>query len=307
MTTFEVTAGILHAARTTGHANGGARQCALRPPRLSRPMLRERRAPALWRCGEIQLDRFAAGARARLDGEFLQAGLEDERRDPLGAVDADPGAEHPATCAVATRVVRCQSEAFVHHANVGSDVARGQSAVNGGLPRWCPITLSAPAASPRVARGYSVQMDDVARRHLQKAEEQRDCYAHDGGQDDQQPIKPCFLKKSPRDDYEHQQREDGERDVRQQGTISAHQLSCPWAARGKGQRLGCPSLVRVDGLEPLADCPARQAAGHLSGSDRAALLDREDPHYGPKRQVGQGGLTVSISSQPVRPDRRSKK
>jgi hypothetical protein len=28
---------------------------------------RERRAPALWRGGEVQLDRLAAGARARLD------------------------------------------------------------------------------------------------------------------------------------------------------------------------------------------------------------------------------------------------
>ena len=85
MTTFEVTAGILHAARTTGHANGGARQCALRPPTLSRSTWCERRAPALWGRGEVQFDRLAAGARARLDREFLQAGLEDERRDPLSA------------------------------------------------------------------------------------------------------------------------------------------------------------------------------------------------------------------------------
>jgi len=124
MTIFEVTGGMLHAARTSGHANGEARQCALRPPRLSRPTLRERRAPALWRCGEIQLDRLAAGARARLDGEFLQAGLEDERRDPLGAVDADPGAEHPATRAVATRVVRCQSEGLAHGASAGCGVSK---------------------------------------------------------------------------------------------------------------------------------------------------------------------------------------
>ena len=38
---------------------------------------RERRAPALWRGGEVQLNRLAAGARARLDGELSGAGLED--------------------------------------------------------------------------------------------------------------------------------------------------------------------------------------------------------------------------------------
>src|SRR5262245_14445264 len=84
---------------------------------LSRPTWRERRAPALWRRGEVQLDRLAAGARARLDGEFLRAGLEDQRCDPLSAVDADPGAEHPAARAVTTRLVRCQPETLAHHAS----------------------------------------------------------------------------------------------------------------------------------------------------------------------------------------------
>src|SRR5262249_11179294 len=83
---------------------------------------RERRAPALWRRGEVQLDRLAAGARARLNGELSGAGLEDLRqdlrRDVLGAVDADPGAEHSAACAVATRLVRCQSDALARHARV---------------------------------------------------------------------------------------------------------------------------------------------------------------------------------------------
>src|SRR5262245_46796400 len=58
---------------------------------------RERRAPALWRGGEVQLDRLAAGARARLDGE-LSAGLEDQRRGLLGAVDADPASRSPCSC-----------------------------------------------------------------------------------------------------------------------------------------------------------------------------------------------------------------
>ena len=71
---------------------------------------RSRRAPALWRRGEVQLDRLAAGTRARLGGEFSGPGLKDQRRDLLGAVDADPGAEQPAARAVATRLVRCQSE-----------------------------------------------------------------------------------------------------------------------------------------------------------------------------------------------------
>jgi hypothetical protein len=37
----------------------------------------ERRAPALWRRGEVQLNRLAAGARARLDGELSGTGLEE--------------------------------------------------------------------------------------------------------------------------------------------------------------------------------------------------------------------------------------
>src|SRR5262245_51976586 len=83
-----------------------------------------RRAPALWRRGEVQLDRLAVGTRARLGGEFSGAGLEDQRRDLLGAVDADPGAKHPAARAVATRLVRCQSEALTHHASTLATVRR---------------------------------------------------------------------------------------------------------------------------------------------------------------------------------------
>src|SRR5262249_40832536 len=37
---------------------------------------RSRRAPALWRSGKVQLDRLAASARARLDGELSGAGLQ---------------------------------------------------------------------------------------------------------------------------------------------------------------------------------------------------------------------------------------
>src|SRR6516164_1715331 len=69
-------------------------------------------APTLWRRGEVQLDRLAAGTRARLDGELFGAGLEDEHRYLLGTVYADPGAEHPAARAVTTRLVRCHSEAL---------------------------------------------------------------------------------------------------------------------------------------------------------------------------------------------------
>src|SRR5262245_13557224 len=94
---------------------------------LSRPTWRERRAPALWRRGEIQLDRLAAGTRARLDGEFSGVGLENQCRDLLGAVDADPGAEHPAARAVATRLVRCQSGGLAHHT---STLAAAWRAVN---------------------------------------------------------------------------------------------------------------------------------------------------------------------------------
>src|SRR6266480_1925089 len=74
---------------------------------LSRPYVGVKlRAPAFWWRGEVQLDRLAAGTRARLDGELFGAGLEDEHRDLLGAVDAHPGAEHPATSAATTRLVR---------------------------------------------------------------------------------------------------------------------------------------------------------------------------------------------------------
>jgi len=41
----------------------------------------------------------------------------DQRRGLLGAVDADSGAEHPAARAVATRLVRCESEALAHYAS----------------------------------------------------------------------------------------------------------------------------------------------------------------------------------------------
>jgi hypothetical protein len=44
--------------------------------------------------------------------ELFGAGLEDQCRDLLGAVDADPGAAHPAARAVATELVRCQSDAL---------------------------------------------------------------------------------------------------------------------------------------------------------------------------------------------------
>src|SRR5262245_38649959 len=102
------------AERASGHAKGGA----LLPPRTVTATWRERRGPALGRRGEVQLDRLAAGTRARLGGEFSGAGLKDQRRDLLGAVDADPGAEQSAARAVATGLVRCQSEALTHHASM---------------------------------------------------------------------------------------------------------------------------------------------------------------------------------------------
>src|SRR5215813_5688444 len=117
MTIVEITGGILRAARTSGHAKAGRGNAHCIRQGLSRPTWCKRRAPALWRRGEVQLDRLAASARARLDGELSGAGLEDQRRDLLGAVDADPGAEQPAARAVATRLVRCQSEALAHRAS----------------------------------------------------------------------------------------------------------------------------------------------------------------------------------------------
>jgi len=86
---------------------------------------RSLRAPALWRSGEVKVDRLSASTRARLGGELSGAGLQDQRRDLLGAVDADPGAEHPAAPAVATLLVRCQPEALAHHA---STLASGAAA-----------------------------------------------------------------------------------------------------------------------------------------------------------------------------------
>src|SRR5262249_34706601 len=111
---------------------------------------RERRAPALWRGGEVQLDRLAAGARARLNGELSGAGLEEQRRGLLGAVDAHPGAEHPAARAAATRLVRCQSEALAHHASdAGSGAAPSQS--ESDYRTW----RRAPAAQKGLACGRS--------------------------------------------------------------------------------------------------------------------------------------------------------
>src|SRR5262249_16643839 len=101
--------------RASGLAKG--QRGALLQLRWRRQLRRSRRTPALWRRREVQLDRLAASARARLDGEPSGAGLQDQRRDLLGAVDADPGAEHPAARAIATRLVRCQSEALAHHAS----------------------------------------------------------------------------------------------------------------------------------------------------------------------------------------------
>src|SRR5262249_24445324 len=66
----------------------------------------------------------------------------DQRRDLLGAVDADPGAEQPAARAVATRLVRRQSEALAHHAStLASGAARGKSRsrLERGSDLGCPL------------------------------------------------------------------------------------------------------------------------------------------------------------------------
>ena len=71
-------------------------------------------ALAAWRStARLPRGRHPSTARRRV----LCAGLKDQRRDFLGAVDADPAAEHPAARAVAIRLVRCQSEALAHHAS----------------------------------------------------------------------------------------------------------------------------------------------------------------------------------------------
>src|SRR5262249_13205698 len=109
------------------------------------------------RGGEVQLNRLAADARARLDGDLSGTGLEDQRRGLLGAVDADPGTEHPAARAVATRLVRCQSEALAHYA---STLAAARRSVNRKselssmrfAPSWRSYARSRPrgaGASPR--------------------------------------------------------------------------------------------------------------------------------------------------------------
>src|SRR5262245_584854 len=117
---------IIPSGRTAGHLSGSDR--ATRCPTGKSPALcleRSRRAPALWRRRAVQLDRLAAGTRARLDGELSGAGLDAQSRGLPGAVDADPGAEHPAARAVATRLMRCQSETLAHHA---STLASGAAA-----------------------------------------------------------------------------------------------------------------------------------------------------------------------------------
>src|SRR5215471_7320242 len=111
--------------RASGLAKG--QRGSLLQLRWRRQLRRSRRTPALWRRREVQLDRLAASARARLDGELSGAGLVDHRRNLLGAADAHPGAEHPAARAVAIRLVRCQSEALAHHT---STLAAARRAVN---------------------------------------------------------------------------------------------------------------------------------------------------------------------------------
>ena len=106
---------------------------------------RSRRAPALWRRGEVQLDRLAAGTRARLGGEFSGAGLKNQRRDLLGAVDADPGAEQPAARAVATRLVRCQFETLAHHASTLASGAVGRGLHDG--PTTTPSASTSKSSS----------------------------------------------------------------------------------------------------------------------------------------------------------------
>jgi hypothetical protein len=71
-------------------------------------------------------EKLKAGPRHGSTASLVGAGLKDHRCDLLGAVDADPGAEHPAARAVATRLVRCQSEALTHHASTLAAAPRGQ-------------------------------------------------------------------------------------------------------------------------------------------------------------------------------------
>src|SRR5262249_8453928 len=119
--------------------HGGALQQLRERPQLRR----SRRAPALWRRGEVQLDRLAAGTRARRGGGLSGAGPKDQHRDPLRAADTAPGAEHPAARAVASRLVRCQSEALAHHT---STLAAARRAVN-------LLTQEFRASGPRQWRG----------------------------------------------------------------------------------------------------------------------------------------------------------
>jgi len=69
----------------------------------------------------------ARSPRGRRPSTARRAGLEDQGHGLLGAVVGEPGAEHPAARAVATRLVRCQSEALAHHA---STLAAARCAVN---------------------------------------------------------------------------------------------------------------------------------------------------------------------------------
>src|SRR5262245_19959079 len=68
----------------------------------------------------------------------------DKGDDETANLDADPSAEHPAARAVATRLVRCQSEALAHHA---STLAAAQRAVNRNPTTRC--TRSGPRGRGR--------------------------------------------------------------------------------------------------------------------------------------------------------------
>ena len=96
--------------------------------------LRERERGARQRSGGVEKYSSIASRQAPEHGSTASSPAPDSRISAAifsGAVDADPGAEHPAARAVATRLVRCQSEALAHHT---STLAAARRVVNPRVP-----------------------------------------------------------------------------------------------------------------------------------------------------------------------------
>src|SRR5215472_14710041 len=115
---------VARSARISGLANGAAGHCSSYGSADSYGARGARQ-----RSGGVEKYSSIASRQAPEHGS-APSSPGDQRRDLLGAVDADPGAEHPAARAVAIRLVRRQSEALAHHASTRAAARRAVNLLN---------------------------------------------------------------------------------------------------------------------------------------------------------------------------------